>query len=175
MVCLEDESDYDDDELDEDDEDYDENRRAPNREGPRIGQFDGFTGHNEEQEGRKATILEELWPHKKFGHDEITWLNPGGEEVEDCAYIAYGNQAELAWFYTSVVILITVPESSKRLPRDRVSSIMNLINIERNQKRTAGKDSRGSYSHPVEVDSSSPPSGGDDSVIYGGAARMSWC
>jgi len=79
----------------------------------------------------------------------------------------------LEWFYTSVVILITVPESSKRVSKDRVSSNVNMRNVERNLKRPEEKDEFGSYELPVELDSSSSV-GSVESAGVGGTAGMSW-
>jgi len=116
------------------DEEYYDGEEKKDPEGPRIGQFSGIEGWDMEREDPQAQILDEEWKHQKFGPDDITWLNWQCHEEKSAAYIAYGNEAALRWFYTSVVILITVPKPSKRATGNKASFGMNFMNIERNHR-----------------------------------------
>lgn len=119
-------------------------------------------------------ILQEIWPHEQ--HD-VEWLNGAQHEPDhNIAYIAYGNDASLDWFYTSVVILIEVPPSA-----DRATAMANrnmaVMNVERNFEKPGHRDEAQEWFsslHPpgpqiVDQSFCAGPPGVTES-----SARMSW-
>lgn len=120
----------------------------------RFGEFQALTKNNdEEDEGRSVgseiqaeklkmflthllirfpKLVRHNWPIK-FHKDSITWLNTQHKAEENMAFISYGNQAELDWFYTSVVILVIIGTPSERVP-SRANRNMSMMNVERNNQ-----------------------------------------